>query len=716
VPVNDDTPRYACAAPGCPRTDLTLTKNGRVRSHASNGKKAGPDNPNCPGGSDYPAGHSGAAVAPATASGGPTPTVVTPSGGPNPFRRPLPTGNLPHDRRSDEPACPGCGHTGHAGFCEACGCLDNRTDEEKANGYEPEDPATAAAYGREVHTLAPGDRNHDDTLGTCTRCGEPRDGHAHDDTPRTDADAFLDGEPGGDDDPEGGTRAPHYFPAKFDGSCDQCGTYFNEGDDIFRGDGGWWARGCCGPDAVDMPDRPVAVARTLPVRNGRYVFPDPVTGKERTGSRASKYAEGIADNYNLMMWQVRMALLGMALRPDLVGKVMSAIGGGVPHEVAKAKKTYLNKIGEEAQLTAGSKTRAKHGTVLHKHTEELDAGTRALADVPDDYRTDAAAYVEALEYAGFRPVKHLIERTVFISELGVAGTFDRVLECTRDTEVIDLDGRQVQIRAGEFVIGDVKSGTDLKYAWPEILVQEAIYAHAINENGIAVCGDDGIWRWVPLELGTGSSKVREDVGVVMHVPFGEGRADLRYADLITGWRGAKLCQANKEYFKVKMPKQPVMSLMPTDVPGAAFVKELAAAVGDPGTAFAKPSAAQLTGHPSVKAGTTKEKEEPVTNTETRNWEEEFRAVRTKDAANTLWREAKDTGVPAAELARMVTLVDLTPAPPTWDERAAAVTDRAAASALFKEARAAVMEGKPDMNVAKLNALTSIMREALAKTG
>lgn len=96
--------RYACLV--CDRTDLSLTSNGRIRSHAANGKRPGPDNPACGGGSDLPrmvetddfgqplrecwhcdrVGCTGCVQA-------------TASGGPNPWRAPLPTGNLPHDRQ-----------------------------------------------------------------------------------------------------------------------------------------------------------------------------------------------------------------------------------------------------------------------------------------------------------------------------------------------------------------------------------------------------------------------------------------------------------------------------------------------------------------------------------------------------------------------------------------------------------------------------------------
>lgn len=47
-----DTQRYACRV--CDRIDLTLTKDGSVRVHSANGKRPGPDNPGCIGGSELP--------------------------------------------------------------------------------------------------------------------------------------------------------------------------------------------------------------------------------------------------------------------------------------------------------------------------------------------------------------------------------------------------------------------------------------------------------------------------------------------------------------------------------------------------------------------------------------------------------------------------------------------------------------------------------------
>jgi hypothetical protein len=428
--------------------------------------------------------------------------------------------------------------------------------------------------------------------GTCTRCGEPRDGHAHEDTPQgaddfldgatgsparnTDPDAFLDGAEDDPDAGESGDSGPRYFASRYDGTCCTCMGRFDSGDMIRRnpdGGGGYEGEECCGEENQVLPERPKAVARTLPVTAGRYRFPHPVTGKHTSGQRASKYAEGIQDKYALDQWKGRMIVLGMAIRPDLIEKALSALRNEDPAKVAKLKREYLNKVAEDARLAAGSKTRAKKGTQLHAYTEEIDAGTRELADVPEDYRRDAEAYVTALADAGFAPVVGLIERSVYCDELGVTGTFDRVLRCTRDTQVVDLDGRQVMVHEGEFVIGDVKSGDNIESPWLEILVQEAVYAHAINENGIAVQDEPGgPWRWSPL-ADQGVDKVREDVGIVMHIPYGTHECSLYFADLITGWRGARLCKQNRDFWKIKLPQQPVMSTVILEVTEAAPAPE-----------------------------------------------------------------------------------------------------------------------------------------------
>lgn len=836
--------KYSCQ--GCDRTDLTLTRNGKVRSHAADGKRASETNPACGMGSEWPKestefhthrfeygdddnGHSGSFCdCGLEEPAGPPPAQPLPgerdgefaayvkeSGDvspapPNPFRDPLPGGvwdSLPHDRQ-----------LGDAGVDQ---------------------------------------RNTPESLGTCTRCGKPRDGHAHDvRTPVPgSADSFLDGvedEPEADPDDEGDGR--RYFESRYDGTCITCMSHFEQGDMITRGpdDDGWEGQDCCGEFAVKRPERPRAVARTLPVERGRYVFPHPVTGKKTSGQRASKYAEGIQDKYTLDQWKGRMIVLGMTIRPDLIEKAQSALRNEDPAKVAKIKRDYLNKIADDAKLAAGSKTRAEKGTKLHKYTEELDGGTRELADVPDDFQRDAEAYVAALAEAGFVPIRPLIERSVYCDELGVTGTFDRVLMCIRDTDVIDLDGRPVQIRNGEFVIGDVKSGDNIESPWLEILVQEAIYAHAVNENGVAVQDEPGgPWRWEDL-ISMGAGKVREDVGIVMHIPYGSHECKLYYADLITGWRGARLCKENRDFWKIKLPKQPVFSMVIAEdvtdhAPGPDDQDEITSTLAEqdetmaalitsakdlgllsPGTGSYGPEDDRITcacgvkwdnietanaydhdyqgcgetARPknimeAVKQARDKAKDDvrlgftrptaatvamppsadhaphvpPVTDYEStkgritmdqngatvrrpgptnEEWTKRFTSARTREEANTAWREAKAAGVDAMDLRVMVSLVQLpkqdqeqapvsrptTPpaVPPVQDapkppetpgggqaqpnltERAHRVTTKDEASKIFHEAKVKIGLMETDEQKAKareyLNGLVKIMQDRL----
>lgn len=750
--------KYSCQ--GCTRDDLTLTANGKVRSHAANGKRVGKDNPACGMGSEYP---------------------------------------LQSTEFHTHTFTYGDDDNGHSGsFCE-CGLAEGE-DEAPATAPVPPNPFRDPAPGGVWDVTGvpdrglPADRqfrgpavsHHSDLADALERPAPQRPAGP------TSADDFLDGSDddlGGEEESEEGRR---YFPSRYDGTCITCLAHFDEGDMITRGpdDDGWEAQDCCGEGAAPRPEVPKAVARTLPVVRGRYKLPDPETGKPLSASRASKFAEGIADSYSLDQWRHRMILAGLVNDPSILEKVASAMRDKEPLDVVKQEREFLNKRADEAMTAAGGDIRSGQGTKLHKYTEEIDGGTRTLAQVPEDYRPDAEAYVIALAACGFRPVVGLIERSVFCRELKVCGTFDRVLECIHDTETVDLYGRPVQIHAGEFVIGDVKSGDNITHPWLEIQIQEAIYAHAVNENGVAVQDRaGGPFRWVSLpEMGAG--QVREDVGIVMHVPFGQGAAKLYFADLILGWRGAKICQQNKEFWKIKLPHVPVaefvvgqapddmdpdtlmtrpdLEVPPTGealsltigpdgatremIPGglpeqdeamAALLtaaedmgvieavngSELDPTVPDPEppannimeAVHRAKHAAQPTA-PVVVTPSTDTRTIPV-GTSKDQWTERFRAARTREEANKLWREAKDAGVDAMDLRIMVSMVQLdrtdqeqtavsrppepSPVPvvaeapdrpqtatggqdgPTLTEQAHAVTDKAQASKIFREMTAKI---------------------------
>jgi len=598
-------------------------------------------------------------------------------------------------------------------------------------------------------------------------------------TPPGAADDFLSGsaEDDGDDDESSGPGS--WFEARYDGDCGTCGTHFEAGDRIRAdGSGDWEAEDCCGDEietpaekAAEKARQPVTADPSLPVRNGRYVAPHPKTGKQAKFTRTTTFAEAVSDSIALDQWKGRMEAMGLALNPDLIAKVRSAVQGRVPYEVAKEQREFLNGVVEQAKLAAGSKDRARKGTILHKHTQEIDSGRRTLAEVPEEFRPDVAAYLTAMEGAGLRLLPQLIERSVVTTELDVVGTFDRIVEVLWDQEAQDLSGRPVRLRKGDHVIGDVKSGASLLFAWPEIEIQLAIYAHAVNENGVAV--PDGprgqtTWRWAPLaEFGVPA--VRQDVGIVMHMPYGEKTCELHLADLVEGWRGAQLCKVVREWRRIKFPDAPFFRhvelvkeapredrptgfdvtptgesweerfrAVQTKEEGSALWREAKAAGMPPDELKRLTGLVRLPAVVHAAAGDHADSE-PLPSPELSEalhhkreadsaldqqeryggsggtsraedpwptWESRFRAVQTKEEGSALWREAKAAGVVPVELKRLTGLVKLSP--PTLEERAAAVTTRAEASALFQEMRDNVETiGKP-----RIAGLVKIMQEAL----
>lgn len=602
-----DNTRYACAV--CDRADLALTANGRVRSHAANGKRASETNPHCLGGSDWPKhGH-------------------------------------------DFPVC------------SVCGVEDMRPTAEELRDAEfvlcsPAAPDEVFDAAEETIRMAEnlGVRPVAAPLGAATGGPNPHrppltTGSEAQDRARgipastpvatkevASADSFMDGE--GTPDEE---RSPRYFPAKYDGNCDTCGRDFDAGDNIRAVPGidrAWEGEDCCGGGIdEEAGQRPQSTAPQLPVRNGRYSGPNPDTGKPATWMRTTTFAGAIADSFALTLWQLRMAGMGLAVRPDLLRKIENILQaeGTSAYEVAKSQREILNTIMEDAKLAAGSKDRARKGTILHKHTQEIDMGRKSLGDVPGEFRASVNAYLKGMTDCGFECIPDLIERSTLCASLKVAGTFDRVLRVTRTLDPVVLDGgRTVQLHEGDHVIGDVKSGQDLSYAWGEILIQESVYAHGVDETGVAVPDHSPqgkvVWRWADIAE-FGIPNLRTDVGIVMHMPYGESTCDLYYADLITGWRGAKISQNVIDYRKTKMPETPIASysvkaekiftpaggqVKPTTPPAEGLVSKMADA---------------------VVAGFDPEFHAPAPKRR-KTWEEVAAAVRTPDEANKVWTEMR----------------------------------------------------------------------------
>lgn len=241
-------------------------------------------------------------------------------------------------------------------------------------------------------------------------------------------------------------------------------------------------------------------------------------------------------------------------------------------------KADMNKLVEQAKDAAGQKIAANTGTAIHAFTEQVDGESLRIDAVPELHRPTVQAYQLQLKAAGLSVVPELIERVVCLPQLSVGGKFDRVLRESSDIHVV----------------GDVKTGKDPSYGALEIAVQLACYAHAVNACGV---WDRSKRKWVP------APSVRTDYAIVMHLPAGKGTCALKRVDLVAGWEAAKLC------FDVRS-KRAVRNLM-TDYEGAEPV-------------------------PSDSPETVSEPRELA------GWEDRFRAVRTRQEASALYREARQT--------------------------------------------------------------------------
>lgn len=258
-------------------------------------------------------------------------------------------------------------------------------------------------------------------------------------------------------------------------------------------------------------------------RYGRYLIPDPATGKRRPWTRATTWASTVADTFGLTNWKVRMTAVGLARRADLLMAVAA-----VEDPDDRDGKRKLDTAAAAAQEHAGSSVRATLGTALHSITEAHDAG-REPAVVPAPYDADLAAYVATIADAGLVIDRAHIERIVCLPELGVAGTFDRLVTLP--------DGRRV--------VADLKTGRDLSYSWTEIAIQLALYAHAETIYDLAA------GRHEPMPT------VDQAEALVLHLPVGEARCDLYMVDIAAGWDMAAICGTVRDWRKRKDLAKPL---------------------------------------------------------------------------------------------------------------------------------------------------------------
>jgi hypothetical protein len=298
-------------------------------------------------------------------------------------------------------------------------------------------------------------------------------------------------------------------------------------------------------------------------RKQRYRMPDPLTGIPKAWTRCTTFAETVSDLFSLNLWRLRMATIGYVRYPDLLEDFRE-----LDYVDAKDHKSDLDKAASRAQWLAGSKVPASWGTAMHSQVEKWSREEISIDEADPVYRDELAAYAAAMQEWDLSPVPSLIERRICVPLYGVAGTLDQAVKIHRSRH-LRVFGRTVKLTAGEHVIGDVKSGKNLDYAFGEIAIQMAMYAHGLKEGRVLVWDPDGHdpkydspGAWVWEKIGIPVDSVRTDVGVVMHIPVdrpeGEpAKCTLYWLDLKAGWEAAQLCEAVRDWRKAKALAQPV---------------------------------------------------------------------------------------------------------------------------------------------------------------
>ncbi|HYS44590.1 MAG TPA: PD-(D/E)XK nuclease family protein [Geobacteraceae bacterium] len=236
-------------------------------------------------------------------------------------------------------------------------------------------------------------------------------------------------------------------------------------------------------------------------RWGRYELPDPVTGENRSWTRATTLAGVLDSQWELNKWKMRNVLLGVVSRPDLLDVAYASDPGD---------KKQLDELVENALKAANTDLRSNQGTALHKFTARLDAGDRSRS--PRQWDGHLREYESLKEKFGIETHPSMIERITVVPELGAAGTIDRIVK-----------------HEGELKIADLKTGRSLAYGGMKMSIQLAIYSRG------EVLWHEGMGKWVTMPA------VSRTEGLIMHLPadFDENsepaRPELYRIDLELGW-------------------------------------------------------------------------------------------------------------------------------------------------------------------------------------
>lgn len=266
---------------------------------------------------------------------------------------------------------------------------------------------------------------------------------------------------------------------------------------------------------------------------GRYVLPDPATGRKASWTRATTLKDALKDKEGLIGWKQRMAAVGLARMPHLGERVLQlheeVLAFGKDWRAAKETKEALKQVLAELHHAAGGDEGSERGTQAHTLTEYADAGrldeVRHLATEAE--LADLQAYLDRCDQEGIIRPPRWIERVVLNLRVKSAGTLDRF----------------AYLRDGRLVCADVKSQADFDFGFLDAAAQMGQYV-----NADAMWNDETLsWEPLPTELD-------RKTGLIMHVPVGKATCELYEVDLVQGWEAAQVA------FEVRLKRSASKSL------------------------------------------------------------------------------------------------------------------------------------------------------------
>lgn len=275
------------------------------------------------------------------------------------------------------------------------------------------------------------------------------------------------------------------------------------------------------------------------IQRGRYNLTNPDTGRPAKYTRVTTFASALEDKENLIGWIARHVVLGMVESDELLVRASG---------LTLNDRGELDRIWNEAKRAAGGDQAADDGTTLHALTEALDRCENPR--IPVKWRGHLKRYQEMLDNAPFEIVPELIERIVCVPELGVAGTFDRLVRMTRDYVVTLPSGKEFVLRKGDYVVLDVKSSKTLVYSQLKFATQFAIYSRARHMWNV----EDEDWEPLP--------EINQEVAFILWLPSTKSEGEIVAVDIEAGWEAALECKRVREMRNSKKLIQTVYTVTP----------------------------------------------------------------------------------------------------------------------------------------------------------